>query len=265
MSRPLLPPTSASTSASTQPNRSLATQFWLSLSHYYQNASYLPRFPPVILRPRSHPRSGRLPTKDLCNRGGVPANESAWGPCRADTPVRLVWFVSGHALQACRWLRFAREAHSSDLPAGHLFRDLHNLATQQALRRRFLLTVVVEDYLRLPASGQVPTPFLCPDARACPPAAYARQPCDAGASHSAHQRRIFTRLWPECGKHKEVWQRGFTDHRIRDAADFERHREYIHDNPVVRRLAERAEYRYCSSYPGFKLDSWPAAATAQVA
>jgi len=74
-----------------------------------------------------------------------------------------------------------------------------------------------------------------------------------GYSHSFGQR---------FGKHKEVWQKGFTDHRIRDAADFERHREYIHGNPVVRRLAERAEYRYCSSYPGFKLDLWPAAARA---
>ena len=69
----------------------------------------------------------------------------------------------------------------------------------------------------------------------------------------------------EFGKRKEVWQRGFTDHRIRDAADFERHREYIHQNPVVARLAERAEYRYCSAYPGFKLDAWPAAAKAVVA
>ncbi len=69
----------------------------------------------------------------------------------------------------------------------------------------------------------------------------------------------------EFGKHKEVWQRGFTDHRIRDGADFERHREYIHRNPVAARLAEGAEYRYCSAYPGFKLDAWPAAAQAAVA
>jgi putative transposase len=60
-----------------------------------------------------------------------------------------------------------------------------------------------------------------------------------------------------------VWQRGFTDHRIRDGADFEIHRVYIHENPVKRRLVERAaDYRYCSAYPGFKLDSWPSAAEA---
>src|SRR5690242_11867097 len=28
--------------------------------------------------------------------------------------------------------------------------------------------------------------------------------------------------------HKEIWQRGFTDHRIRDAQDFAGHRLYIH-------------------------------------
>ena len=70
----------------------------------------------------------------------------------------------------------------------------------------------------------------------------------------------------EFGKQKEIWQRGFTDHRIRDRADFETHREYIHENPVKRRLVERAmEYRYCSAYPGFKLDEPPSAAEAAVA
>jgi REP-associated tyrosine transposase len=65
----------------------------------------------------------------------------------------------------------------------------------------------------------------------------------------------------EFGKHKEVWQRGFTDHRIRDGADFESHRAYTHENPVVRRLVEKAaEYRYSSAYPGFKLDGQTAAA-----
>jgi putative transposase len=70
----------------------------------------------------------------------------------------------------------------------------------------------------------------------------------------------------EFGKHKEVWQRGFTDHRIREREDFEKHRQYIHNNPVVRGLVDRApEYRYCSAYPGFKLDQPPSAAKAAVA
>ena len=60
-----------------------------------------------------------------------------------------------------------------------------------------------------------------------------------------------------------VWQRGFTDHRIRDAEDFAKHRDYIHQNPVKRRLVESAtEYRYCSVYPGFKLDEPTSAAEA---
>lgn len=70
----------------------------------------------------------------------------------------------------------------------------------------------------------------------------------------------------EFGKHKEVWQRGFTDHRIRDREDFEKHRQYIHNNFVARRLLNRAaEYRYCSAYPGFKLDQLTSAAKAVVA
>jgi putative transposase len=62
-------------------------------------------------------------------------------------------------------------------------------------------------------------------------------------------------LGVESGRKSEVWQRGFTDHRIRDAADFDVHRSYIHENPVKRGLVESAsDYRYCSAYPGFKLD-----------
>jgi putative transposase len=65
------------------------------------------------------------------------------------------------------------------------------------------------------------------------------------------------------GLKKEVWQRGFTDHRIRDAQDFEIHRGYIHHNPVKRGLVENpVEYRYCSAFPGFRLDIWPSAAKA---
>jgi putative transposase len=64
---------------------------------------------------------------------------------------------------------------------------------------------------------------------------------------------------------KQIWQRGFTDHRIRDDEDFERHREYIHQNPVKRGLVERAEeYRLCSAYPGFKLDEPTSAAEAAI-
>lgn len=67
----------------------------------------------------------------------------------------------------------------------------------------------------------------------------------------------------EFGPKKEIWQRGFTDHRIRDAADFDLHRGYIHLNPVKRGLVQNvSEYKYCSAFPGFKLDGWPSAAKA---
>jgi putative transposase len=70
-------------------------------------------------------------------------------------------------------------------------------------------------------------------------------------------------LGVEAGRKGEVWQRGFTDHRVRDAGDFNIHCDYIHKNPVKRGLVSAAsEYRYCSAYPGFKLDSWPSAAKA---
>jgi len=46
-----------------------------------------------------------------------------------------------------------------------------------------------------------------------------------------------------------VWQRGFTDHRIRDAEEFVIRRSYIQQNPVRAHLAETAEvYPYSSAY-----------------
>ena len=62
---------------------------------------------------------------------------------------------------------------------------------------------------------------------------------------------------------REIWQKGFTDHRIRDAQDFAGHLVYIHQNPVMAKLVtDPAEYRYRSAYPGFKLDPLPPAAKA---
>lgn len=68
-------------------------------------------------------------------------------------------------------------------------------------------------------------------------------------------------LGTEIGRKREIWQRGFTDHRI-DERDFLHHGEYIQQNPAVARwlVANASEYRYCSAYPGFKLDRWPTVA-----
>ncbi|HET7207481.1 MAG TPA: transposase [Terriglobales bacterium] len=65
------------------------------------------------------------------------------------------------------------------------------------------------------------------------------------------------------GRSAEVWQRGFTDHRIRDSYDFDRHQQYVHQNPVSTKIVTDArQYRYCSAFPGFKLDPWPPVAEA---
>jgi putative transposase len=59
-----------------------------------------------------------------------------------------------------------------------------------------------------------------------------------------------------------VWQRGFTDHRIRDAEDMEVRRKYLLMNPVRGGLAEAAElYRYSSAYRAEKVTSGAEAPT----
>lgn len=62
----------------------------------------------------------------------------------------------------------------------------------------------------------------------------------------------------ELGSNMEVWQKGFSDHRIRDAGDYLRHVAYIRENPVRKKLCERAdEYPYSSIAAGVDLDPVP--------
>jgi putative transposase len=62
----------------------------------------------------------------------------------------------------------------------------------------------------------------------------------------------------ELGSNPEVWQKGFSDHRIRDASDYRLHQIYIRQNPVGKNLCGRAEdYPYSSASAGFELDSFP--------
>ena len=62
----------------------------------------------------------------------------------------------------------------------------------------------------------------------------------------------------ELGSNMEVWQKGFSDHRIRDASDYRIHQIYVQQNPVRKSLCERAEeYPYSSAHRGFELDPVP--------
>ena len=64
----------------------------------------------------------------------------------------------------------------------------------------------------------------------------------------------------ELGFDLSIWQESFTNHRIRDVADYESHREYIHQNPVRKGLARTpSEYPYSSAFPGMELDPAPPA------
>ena len=55
-----------------------------------------------------------------------------------------------------------------------------------------------------------------------------------------------------------VWQRGFTDHRIRDFDDYQIHVRYIEQNPVKRGIAGSArEYAWSSARAGVVLDDIP--------
>jgi putative transposase len=66
------------------------------------------------------------------------------------------------------------------------------------------------------------------------------------------------RAGKELGIKKELWQRGYVDHRIRDAVDYNHHRNYVWSNPVRSRLSERAEaFAFSSASGAFHLDFPP--------
>jgi putative transposase len=60
------------------------------------------------------------------------------------------------------------------------------------------------------------------------------------------------------GSNMEVGQKGFSDHRIRDASDYGMHAIYIQQNPVRKDLCEKAEdYPYSSASGRFEVDDVP--------
>jgi REP-associated tyrosine transposase len=62
----------------------------------------------------------------------------------------------------------------------------------------------------------------------------------------------------ELGSNMEVWQKGFSDHRIREVDDYALHVSYIRNNPVKERLCEHPEeFPYSSAHPGYELDPVP--------
>jgi hypothetical protein len=56
----------------------------------------------------------------------------------------------------------------------------------------------------------------------------------------------------------EIWQASYYDRRVRDMEEYLAFREYIHQNPVKKRLApEVSDYPYSSGKPGFEMDEAP--------
>ena len=59
----------------------------------------------------------------------------------------------------------------------------------------------------------------------------------------------------ELGSNMEIWGTGYTEHRIKDAADYQHHVAYIRENPVRARLAEAAiDYPYGSASGKWQTD-----------
>jgi len=66
------------------------------------------------------------------------------------------------------------------------------------------------------------------------------------------------RAGKELGMKKEIWQRGYVDHRIRDGVDYGHHRNYIWLNPVKAHLSDKAQaFAFSSASGAYYLDLPP--------
>ena len=66
------------------------------------------------------------------------------------------------------------------------------------------------------------------------------------------------RVKKELGSNLGIWEKGYTEHRVKDANDYDRHVNYIHQNPVRAGLVEAAsDYLYTSSRRNRDLDPIP--------
>ena len=60
------------------------------------------------------------------------------------------------------------------------------------------------------------------------------------------------------GPRLAVWQPSYYEHRVRDDVEYERMRNYIHQNPVRRSLVKAAEdYPYSSARTAWRMDEVP--------
>jgi putative transposase len=66
------------------------------------------------------------------------------------------------------------------------------------------------------------------------------------------------RVKRELDSNLEVWEKGYTEHRVKDASDYDRHSEYIRENPIVAGLSETAwDYPYGSASRRGDIDPTP--------
>jgi putative transposase len=66
------------------------------------------------------------------------------------------------------------------------------------------------------------------------------------------------RVKKDLKRNLEVWQAGFTNHRIRDSEDYRQHCSYIRQNPVKAGLAASPErFPWSSAFSGAELDEAP--------
>jgi REP-associated tyrosine transposase len=66
------------------------------------------------------------------------------------------------------------------------------------------------------------------------------------------------RFRKETGQTREIWQNSFYDHRVRNAVEYARFRNYIHQNPVKKGIVTNAtDYDFSSANPKFELDEVP--------
>lgn len=116
-----------------------------------------------------------------------------------------------------------------------------------AYRRSSLLVDRIDDLRAAFADARKRRPFEIDAIVVLPEHLHALMTLPEGdADYSARWQHIKSRFTRRVGAHEPnakgehtIWQRRFWEHTIRDEADFERHVDYIHINPVKHGLVTR--------------------------
>jgi len=156
------------------------------------------------------------------------------------------------------------ETYTIDVASRNLLRNLLDLSTQKVLHRGNVRQTFLEDTVWVSPAATIQPACLCADARPCASAVYSGGGRYPGARCSVNKRWLFARGWDRDQPPRNLAEGIHRSSHSRCAGLCGASAVYPSESGDGKLVAKAAEYRYCSAFPGFRLDAWPPAAEAAI-